>query len=65
MSDSRDIADRLIAALPAEADTRATLIALGLVMTGVIQGDQDIENRSELVELVADLLRQGVNTGLH
>lgn len=62
--DPLDIASSLASALPAAADARDELIALGLVATGVICTTPH-ENRAELVDTFCRLVREGVAGELH
>ena len=58
MSNSKKIASALAEALPAKADVRDELIALGLVATGVIC-QTPMEGRAVLVDTFCRLVRQG------
>lgn len=58
MSQPKTIARALSNALPAQADARDELIALGLVATGVIC-QTPLEGRAELVDTFCTLIRKG------
>jgi len=64
MSDSTQILESLIDALPEEADARAELVALGSAASLII-GTMPEEARADLVECFCDTLRKGVQAGLN
>lgn len=59
MSDSKAIMQSLIEALPAEADARDELVALGSIASAIINTTEP-GGRADLVECFCDTLRKGV-----
>jgi hypothetical protein len=64
MSKAKTISENLAEALPATADPRDELVALGMVATAIICQTEP-EARAALVDTFCDTLRKGVASGLN